>query len=182
MANGNLLGLDAKLEELDGYDFNEMYADDKIRRMIIDLQRHWLTDYHHAREKALVDLTNKLHEEFTLDQQAIRIELLNQFKQELAQTKAEIEAEHEDNLRLEVEKLKEKQKKEMIASKKKQWCWHCEKEAIYHCCWNTAYCSVECQQGHWQNHRKFCRRKKSGSGHAQLQAAHNQHQLPSSTQ
>lgn len=25
-------------------------------------------------------------------------------------------------------------------------CWQCEAEAIYHCCWNTAYCSVECQQ------------------------------------
>jgi hypothetical protein len=24
--------------------------------------------------------------------------------------------------------------------KKKQWCYNCEAEAIYWCCWNTAYC------------------------------------------
>ncbi|CAG2069096.1 unnamed protein product [Timema podura] len=34
-------------------------------------------------------------------------------------------------------------------------------EAIYHCCWNTAYCSIECQQTHWQKeHKKVCRRKR----------------------
>lgn len=45
--------------------------------------------------------------------------------------------------------------------KKKQWCYNCEAEAIYHCCWNTAYCSTDCQQVHWQReHKRVCRRKR----------------------
>ena len=40
-------------------------------------------------------------------------------------------------------------------------CYNCEREAIYHCCWNTAYCSTDCQQAHWtKEHKKQCRRKK----------------------
>lgn len=49
-------------------------------------------------------------------------------------------------------------------------CWQCEAEAIYHCCWNTAYCSVECQQNHWSTHRKYCRRKKQQSSSATVTA------------
>ncbi|KIH45680.1 MYND finger [Ancylostoma duodenale] len=75
--------------------------DERMKRMIMDLQRHWLTDYQQSREKLLVEMTEK---------------------------------------------------------------------AIYHCCWNTAYCSVECQQGHWATHKKFCRRKK---GQQQGQSSQN---------
>lgn len=40
-------------------------------------------------------------------------------------------------------------------------CYNCEMEAIYHCCWNTSYCSTECQQIHWQReHKRVCRRKR----------------------
>ncbi|CAG0888318.1 unnamed protein product [Darwinula stevensoni] len=52
-------------------------------------------------------------------------------------------------------------KQEISETKKKQWCYYCESEAIYHCCWNTAYCSTHCQQLHWQaEHRKLCKRKR----------------------
>jgi len=45
--------------------------------------------------------------------------------------------------------------------KRKQWCFNCEREAIYHCCWNTAYCSTTCQQLHWtKEHKRLCRRIK----------------------
>ncbi|CAI5443932.1 unnamed protein product [Caenorhabditis angaria] len=138
--------------------------DERLKRMIVDLQRHWLTDYHNSREKALVELTEKLHQEFLSDQQKIRADLLQQFKEELEQTRADLETKYREQLKSESAKLTERHKRELVASKKKQWCWQCENEAIYHCCWNTAYCSVECQQGHWQTHRKFCRRKKGGSG------------------
>ena len=82
----------------------------------------------------------------------------------------------------EIEEIVEKQKQELSESKKKQWvkaesrlftrrnllnsnlffqCFHCEAEAIYWCCWNTAYCSIECQQDHWhKEHKKACRRKR----------------------
>lgn len=38
-------------------------------------------------------------------------------------------------------------------------CYDCEAEAIYWCCWNTAYCSQECQQAHWtREHKRNCKR------------------------
>ncbi|KAL1455190.1 hypothetical protein WDU94_009301 [Cyamophila willieti] len=77
---------------------------------------------------------------------------------------------HHEKLR-DIEKLNEKHKREMQYTvemyeqlmkdnKRKQWCYHCGQEAIYHCCWNTAYCSIPCQQIHWTlEHRHFCRRR-----------------------
>ncbi|KHJ89395.1 MYND finger [Oesophagostomum dentatum] len=84
--------------------------------------------------------------------------------------RAELEDKYRESLKMEIAKLTEKHKRELAATKKKQWCWQCESEAIYHCCWNTAYCSVECQQGHWATHKKFCRRKK---GQQQAQSSQN---------
>uniref|UniRef100_A0A1I7UJX1 MYND-type domain-containing protein n=1 Tax=Caenorhabditis tropicalis TaxID=1561998 RepID=A0A1I7UJX1_9PELO len=144
------------------YNIDGVLVSEGMKRMIIDLQRHWLTEYHNSREKCLVELTEKLHQEFMQDQTKIRTDLLQQFKEELEQTRHDLENKHRENLKMESTKLIEKHKRELAASKKKQWCWSCDNEAIYHCCWNTAYCSVECQQGHWQTHRKFCRRKKGG--------------------
>ncbi|GBL81788.1 Zinc finger MYND domain-containing protein 11 [Araneus ventricosus] len=55
----------------------------------------------------------------------------------------------------------ERHKTEISEVKKKQWCYNCEAEAIYHCCWNTSYCSVDCQQVHWhKEHKRTCRRKR----------------------
>ncbi|KAK3923425.1 Zinc finger MYND domain-containing protein 11 [Frankliniella fusca] len=57
--------------------------------------------------------------------------------------------------------LEEKHRAAISEVKKKQWCYNCEQEAIYHCCWNTAYCSTDCQQTHWQKeHKRVCRRKR----------------------
>lgn len=82
----------------------------------------------------------------------------------------------------ELEELVEMNKEKISESKRKQWvcvksqkslimpladniaffqCYHCEAEAIYWCCWNTAYCSIECQQDHWhKEHKRNCRRKR----------------------
>ncbi|VDN02700.1 unnamed protein product [Thelazia callipaeda] len=147
--------------------------DDRMKRMIMDLQRHWLTDYQQSREKLLVEMTERLHQEFLSDQQKIRTELLTQFKDELDATRAELEEKYRESLKVELAKINEKHRKEVSNIKKKQWCWQCEAEAIYHCCWNTAYCSVECQQSHWATHRKFCRRKKQNVSANQPQQQKN---------
>ncbi|XP_035776844.1 uncharacterized protein LOC118458403 isoform X1 [Anopheles albimanus] len=42
------------------------------------------------------------------------------------------------------------------------WCSACEKEALLECCWTTAYCSQDCRQRHWAEHR---------STHSQLATA-----------
>uniref|UniRef100_A0A8R1I337 MYND-type domain-containing protein n=1 Tax=Caenorhabditis japonica TaxID=281687 RepID=A0A8R1I337_CAEJA len=142
----------------------DMTIEEKTRKLMVDLQKHWTIDYKNSQEKALVELTEKLHQEFLADQLKIRSELLQQFKEQLEQTRTEMELKYREDLKAESAKLNEKHRRELAAAKKKQWCWQCENEAIYHCCWNTAYCSVDCQQGHWATHRKFCRRKKGGSG------------------
>jgi hypothetical protein len=60
-----------------------------------------------------------------------------------------------------LKRLFESHNAQISETKKKQWCYNCEQEAIYHCCWNTAYCSQSCQQQHWQaEHKKVCRRKR----------------------
>lgn len=59
----------------------------------------------------------------------------------------------------EMENLSERHKQELSETKKKQWCYDCEAEAIYWCCWNAAYCSTDCQQAHWsREHKKTCKR------------------------
>ncbi|XP_062556332.1 zinc finger MYND domain-containing protein 11 isoform X1 [Armigeres subalbatus] len=39
--------------------------------------------------------------------------------------------------------------------KQKQWCKSCEHESILHCCWNTSYCSRDCQEKDWPTHKKL---------------------------
>ncbi|XP_058448588.1 zinc finger MYND domain-containing protein 11 [Malaya genurostris] len=39
--------------------------------------------------------------------------------------------------------------------KHKQWCNSCELESILHCCWNTSYCSRDCQERDWPDHKKL---------------------------
>nr|CAH7754918.1 unnamed protein product [Callosobruchus chinensis] len=68
-----------------------------------------------------------------------------------------ITKDHNDHLK----SLFESHNQQISETKKKQWCYNCEQDAIYHCCWNTAYCSQSCQQQHWQaEHKKVCRRKR----------------------
>lgn len=68
-----------------------------------------------------------------------------------------LQAEHAKELR----QLTDRHQQIISEIKKKQWCYNCEAEAIYHCCWNTAYCSTDCQQVHWQReHKRICRRKR----------------------
>ncbi|XP_053975483.1 zinc finger MYND domain-containing protein 11 isoform X2 [Hylaeus anthracinus] len=68
-----------------------------------------------------------------------------------------LQAEHAKELR----QLTDRHQQVISEIKKKQWCYNCEAEAIYHCCWNTAYCSTDCQQVHWQReHKRVCRRKR----------------------
>lgn len=68
-----------------------------------------------------------------------------------------LQAEHAKEMR----QLTDRHQQIISEIKKKQWCYNCEAEAIYHCCWNTAYCSTDCQQVHWQReHKRVCRRKR----------------------
>ncbi|KYM97563.1 PREDICTED: protein kinase C-binding protein 1 isoform X2 [Cyphomyrmex costatus] len=41
-------------------------------------------------------------------------------------------------------------------TKKKQWCAKCGQQAMFYCCWNTAYCNYPCQESHWPTHMQSC--------------------------
>ncbi|XP_035775783.1 uncharacterized protein LOC118464204 isoform X1 [Anopheles albimanus] len=66
--------------------------------------------------------------------------------------------ERDQQLRAEIEELKRR----CAEAKSKRWCSACEKEALLECCWTTAYCSQDCRQRHWAEHR---------STHSQLATA-----------
>ncbi|KAI1705481.1 zinc finger MYND domain-containing protein 11 [Ditylenchus destructor] len=136
---------------------------ERTRLFLTELQAHWLNEYRHNREKALVEMTEVLHQEFVADQERMKVTLQNQFKQELEATKRDLEQKYRTSLKAEMDAVAERFRCEISLTKKKQWCWQCEREAIYHCCWNTAYCSVDCQTSHWSAHRRVCRRKKPQS-------------------
>ncbi|RWS07781.1 protein kinase C-binding protein 1-like protein [Dinothrombium tinctorium] len=55
-----------------------------------------------------------------------------------------------------IKELEEKHRKEIENTKRKQWCAYCFSESIYFCCWNTSYCSYNCQKKHWPNHMSEC--------------------------
>lgn len=45
-------------------------------------------------------------------------------------------------------------------TKRKQWCVNCLREAQFHCCFDTWYCSHHCQQKHWGKHMPQCKQTK----------------------
>lgn len=55
----------------------------------------------------------------------------------------------------------DEKKRYMDELKSKQWCVQCGREALFYCCWNTAYCDILCQQTHWQTHQRKCTQKPS---------------------
>ena len=52
------------------------------------------------------------------------------------------------------------ERKKLVAqvdeAKRKQWCAECLKEAQLFCCYDTWYCTYECQKQHWKSHVNVC--------------------------
>ncbi|KAI6176597.1 MYND finger [Aphelenchoides bicaudatus] len=141
-----------------GSNEGSLYNNDNVKRLLLDLQTHWLNDFKLSREKALVELTESLHQNFLSDVQKLRTDLLTQFKEELDNTRLAMEQNYNENLQAELSRLEAQHEAELSEIKKKQWCY-CGRESIYFCCWNTSYCSTQCQESHWPTHRRVCRRR-----------------------
>ncbi|XP_022918841.1 zinc finger MYND domain-containing protein 11 isoform X2 [Onthophagus taurus] len=105
----------------------------------------------HELDKPYSDMRRKL--EAAKDKNDLILTAMNSTREEIDR----IEAEHAEQIR----KLTLEHEAQISETKRKQWCYNCQQDAIYHCCWNTAYCSPACQQHHWQaEHKKVCRRKR----------------------
>jgi hypothetical protein len=94
-------------------------------------------------------------------------ELTDKHTKELATLKeehsSELEAANktaEESVKKQLEDLRNelnaKFDKTSIEIKRKQWCSFCTKEANYFCCWNSSYCSYQCQIKHWPEHLHGC--------------------------
>ncbi|CDW56474.1 MYND finger family protein [Trichuris trichiura] len=102
----------------------------------------------------------RLNKECDAERDRLRIDMINQFKAELESTKRELDKQYAQKLKNEVQTLMENHRFDVSQTKKTQWCSKCGNEAIYHCCWNTSYCSVKCQHESWTVHKRTCRRRK----------------------
>lgn len=113
------------------------------------------------KNKALKELTDRLKKDFEEDKQAAVARAMTNVSREIEKARKAAEEKFKEQYMEEMKKLATKHKEAISQTKKKQWCFNCEEEAMYHCCWNTAYCSVRCQQEHWhKEHKRVCRRKR----------------------
>lgn len=105
----------------------------------------------------LRQLKEKIRAEVEADKDQEKKRAVNVATRSLERDLERLKADHATEL----EQMSERHKQELSDNKKKQWCYNCETEAIYWCCWNTAYCTIECQQEHWhREHKRMCRRKR----------------------
>merc|ERR1712141_137151 len=108
-------------------------------------------------KEELRQLKEKIRAEVEADKDQEKKRAVNVATRSLERDLERLKADHAT----EIEQLNDRHKQEMLELKKKQWCYNCEAEAIYWCCWNTAYCTIECQQEHWhREHKRMCRRKR----------------------
>lgn len=63
--------------------------------------------------------------------------------------------------KIDYDDLKEKYQRDIANAKRNEWCYVCSNKSKYYCCWNTTYCSKNCQVSDWyQRHMKYCERRK----------------------
>ncbi|GAB6032801.1 hypothetical protein CHUAL_012004 [Chamberlinius hualienensis] len=123
-----------------------------INKQVIQMKEKLEYEFHEAKETALHELSlDKKHYEDHLC-------FVNAEKEKLKQ----LENRLNEKYKQEIATLNTKHQQAISEAKKKQWCWVCENEAKYYCCWNTSYCSVDCQLLHWNDeHKQVCRRQRS---------------------
>ncbi|EEC15990.1 zinc finger protein, putative [Ixodes scapularis] len=121
-----------------------------------DLREELEAKHARDRERLAQEIEEKVRKQCEAEKLKEVGSVLERMREELEQHKLRDRDAHEQELAA----LEERHRQEISDTKKKQWCYNCEAEAIYHCCWNTLYCSVECQQVHWhKEHKRSCRRK-----------------------
>ncbi|RWS07351.1 zinc finger MYND domain-containing protein 11-like protein [Dinothrombium tinctorium] len=149
-------------------------CDEKYRKHFQNLEETLTTQHMLQLQKLTKELEEKDKEKLRLQ---IRLSAV-QTENELLRSK-NMSVANEMMLKKQIEEMREQHKQEISSIKRKQWvsesqnysahsatfffiqCANCEKEAIYFCCWNTSYCSLECQQHDWHaEHKRNCRRVK----------------------
>ncbi|VDH89617.1 Hypothetical predicted protein [Mytilus galloprovincialis] len=136
-------------------------CEEKFNKKMKDYQDKIEKEHEANTDKALKELSDRLLKDFEEDKQQAVSRATSSMVREIEKTKRQTEEKCKAEILDEMKKLQQKHKEAISQTKKKQWCYNCEEEAMYHCCWNTSYCSVKCQQEHWhKEHKRVCRRKR----------------------
>ncbi|XP_021340240.1 zinc finger MYND domain-containing protein 11-like isoform X1 [Mizuhopecten yessoensis] len=136
-------------------------CDEKYNKVFNDFKERLDKDHKEDKEKSLKEQSDRLQKDFNEDKQLAVSRAVTNMQREVDRMKRQTEERCKQEYMEEMKKLAQKHKEATSMTKKKQWCYNCEEEAMYHCCWNTSYCSVKCQQDHWhKEHKRVCRRKR----------------------
>jgi len=139
--------------------------EERMAQAMAQLTQRLEEKFEEDKKQALQELEQRLEEDFGKDKQQAVERTIASMKQEVEKARGAGEDKTREQYMEEMRKLAAKHKEAISQAKKKQWCQSCEDEAIYHCCWNTSYCSTKCQQMHWhKEHKRVCRRKRPEAG------------------
>ncbi|XP_077413105.1 zinc finger MYND domain-containing protein 11 [Vanacampus margaritifer] len=134
---------------------------EKYTKVFNDVKDRMKADNKRETERLVREALEKLRGEMEEEKQEAVNKALSGAQAELERKCKQVKDKCKEELLDEVKKLVAQHKQLVSQTKKKQWCYNCEEEAMYHCCWNTSYCSIKCQQEHWHaDHKRTCRRKR----------------------
>ncbi|CAL1267240.1 unnamed protein product [Larinioides sclopetarius] len=136
-------------------------CEEKYSKMFKEFKERLEAEQKEEKERSLRELAERLRLDFEEEKKRVIAAAIEKVQFEMNEARRISEDQLKNAHLMEMATAVERHKTEISEVKKKQWCYNCEAEAIYHCCWNTSYCSVDCQQVHWhKEHKRTCRRKR----------------------
>uniref|UniRef100_A0A4W3GLV5 Zinc finger, MYND-type containing 11 n=1 Tax=Callorhinchus milii TaxID=7868 RepID=A0A4W3GLV5_CALMI len=134
---------------------------EKYTKIFNDFKERMKAEHKRETERVVREALEKLRSEMEEEKrQAVSKTVVN-MQAEMDRKYKQVKEKCKEEFMEEIKKLASQHKQFISQTKKKQWCYNCEEEAMYHCCWNTSYCSIKCQQEHWHaEHKRTCRRKR----------------------
>lgn len=134
---------------------------EKYTKIFNDVKEMMKADNKRETERVVREALEKLRSEMEEEKRQAVSKAVSGAQGEMERKCKQVKEKCKEELVEEVKKMVAQHKQLLSQTKKKQWCYNCEEEAMYHCCWNTSYCSIKCQQEHWHaDHKRTCRRKR----------------------
>ncbi|XP_060136889.1 zinc finger MYND domain-containing protein 11 isoform X8 [Zootoca vivipara] len=134
---------------------------DKYTKIFSDFKERFKADHKRETERVVREALEKLRTDMEEEKRQAVNKAVANMQTECDRKTKQVKEKCKEEFLEEVKKLASQHKQLISQTKKKQWCYNCEEEAMYHCCWNTSYCSIKCQQEHWHaEHKRTCRRKR----------------------
>ncbi|KAJ8375725.1 hypothetical protein SKAU_G00063050 [Synaphobranchus kaupii] len=134
---------------------------EKYTKIFSDVKEMMKADNKRETERVVREALEKLRTDMEEEKRQAVTKAVSSVQAEMERKCKQVKEKCKEELVEEVKKMVSQHKQLISQTKKKQWCYNCEEEAMYHCCWNTSYCSIKCQQEHWHaDHKRTCRRKR----------------------